>query len=134
MYYFDRNRVKLIFSMKIILILSCYLPPAFLSPQSISPFAVRINKCCERFEVIQDGRCTNAKTADENGTDTWEPIFTSESGEMNVNVQDFKFVIGLPDCGGMQMWPVYQYPTVRLSLLNIDKNIDGFSFNRVLIS
>lgn len=99
---------------QIIIILSLSLL-TFASPQSISPFAVRINKCCEKFEVIQDGRCIDAKSADENGTDTWEPIFTSESGEMNVNVQDFKFVIGLPDCGGMQMWPVYQYPSVRNS-------------------
>ncbi|XP_063704492.1 probable G-protein coupled receptor Mth-like 5 [Culicoides brevitarsis] len=105
--------------MFVIFLVFALVTRAMASPQSISPFAVRINKCCERFEVIQDGRCTDAKTADENGTDTWQPIFTSESGEMNVHVQDFKFVIGLPDCGGMQMWPVYQYPssTDKLMLL-----------------
>lgn len=107
-----RMEFAVIFS-KVIIISSLSLL-TFASPQSISPFAVRVNKCCEKFEVIQDGRCTDAKVADENGTETWEPIFTSESGEMNVNVQDFKFVIGLPDCGGMQMWPVYQYPSVRM--------------------
>lgn len=95
----------------VILFLLSLLSSIFGSPQSISPFAVRINKCCEKFEVIQDGRCTNAKTVDDNGTDTWQPIFTSESGETNVNVKDFKFIIGLPDCGGMQMWSVYQYPS-----------------------
>lgn len=120
MHSFYKNRSKtmnaFVILSKLIIILSLSLL-TLASPQSISPFAVRINKCCEKFEVVQDGKCTDAKIADDNGTDTWEPIFTSEVGEMNVNVQDFKFVIGLPDCGGMQMWPVYQYPSVRVSLL-----------------
>lgn len=85
----------------------------YASPQIDTGYAVPINKCCERFEVIQDGKCTIAKTID-NETETWQPIFTSEHGEMNINVPRFKFIIGLPACGGMQLWPVYQYPTVRL--------------------
>lgn len=84
-------------------------------PQSYTTqTVVKVNKCCERFEVIKDGRCVDARTLnDGNGTDTFEPIFTAvDTGEPNVNIADYKFLIGYPDCKSMQMWPIYQYPSV----------------------
>lgn len=32
------------------------------TPQKYNPNAVRINKCCERFEVMLDGKCTVAES------------------------------------------------------------------------
>jgi hypothetical protein len=43
----------------------------------------------------------------------WEPRFTGYDGKLNVKVNEYKFLIGLPDCGKMQIWPVYHDPTVR---------------------
>ena len=40
----------------------------------------------------------------------WDPVFTGYNGQDNVQVGDFKFVIGMPDCGPLQLWPVYHYP------------------------
>lgn len=35
-------------------------------------------------------------------------MFTSYEGLQNMPV-DFKFVIGIPNCGSLQMWPIYHY-------------------------
>lgn len=43
-------------------------------------------------------------------TAVWSPLFTGYDGEQNVQVKDFRFAIGLPDCGPMQMWPIHHYP------------------------
>lgn len=84
------------------------------SPQKFTdPYIVKVNKCCEKFEVIFESRCTDARKLN-NGTATFEPVFTSvETGEMNINVADYKFIIGKPDCGSLQVWPIYQYPSVK---------------------
>lgn len=37
----------------------------------------------------------------------WSPTFTGKDGKMNVKVEDYQALIGLPDCGKMQMWSVY---------------------------
>ncbi|XP_052868339.1 probable G-protein coupled receptor Mth-like 5 [Anopheles cruzii] len=68
--------------------------------------AVRVNKCCEKFEVVYDGKCTVATTV--NAT-VWTPEFVGRKGERNVRV-DYRFVIGLPDCGTKQKFNVYDYP------------------------
>lgn len=41
----------------------------------------------------------------------WDPVFTGYNGQDNVQVGEFKFVIGMPDCGPLQLWPIYHYPT-----------------------
>lgn len=51
-------------------------------------------------------------------------MFTSYSGEQNRPVEHFKFVIGVPNCGSKQMWPVLHYAGVSsrgisLELINI---------------
>lgn len=87
-------------------------------PPFTDPYIVKVNKCCEKFEVIEGGRCTDARKINNGtGTATFEPIFTSaESGQSNVNIVDYKFVLGMPDCKSMQMWPIYQYPSVSRRL------------------
>lgn len=47
-------------------------------------------------------------------TAPWSPVFTGYDGEQNVQVADFWFAIGMPDCGPMQMWPIYHYYMVWL--------------------
>lgn len=74
--------------------------------QKNNPNAVRINKCCERFEVMLDGKCIVAETI--NAT-VWVPQFTGRHGEQNVPVEAFRFIIGAPDCGSMQKWPIFHY-------------------------
>lgn len=77
------------------------------APQKNSnPYAVRINKCCEKFEVMYDGKCTVADTI--NAT-LWVPEFTGRNGEQNVQVESVKYIIGAPDCGSMQKWPIFHY-------------------------
>lgn len=44
----------------------------------------------------------------------WQPIFTGYDGRENVQVEEFYYAIGVPDCGPMQMWPVYHYQTVNI--------------------
>lgn len=43
-------------------------------------------------------------------TGVWDPVFTGYNGQDNVQVGDFKFVIGSPDCGPLQLWPIFHYP------------------------
>lgn len=42
----------------------------------------------------------------------WSPTFTGYDGRINVKVDGYQYLIGLPDCGKMQMWPVYNDPQV----------------------
>lgn len=44
----------------------------------------------------------------------WSPIFTDYNGAGNVQVPEFYFAVGIPECGRMQMWPIYYYPSVGL--------------------
>nr|CAD7197073.1 unnamed protein product [Timema douglasi] len=78
--------------------------------------AVRVQKCCESFELMIDRRCLHQNDTD---IEPWTPMFTSETGHDNVQVPAFKFVIGIPECGSRQQWPIYHYPGSqdRLSLL-----------------
>uniref|UniRef100_A0A1B0FJ82 G-protein coupled receptors family 2 profile 2 domain-containing protein n=1 Tax=Glossina morsitans morsitans TaxID=37546 RepID=A0A1B0FJ82_GLOMM len=64
---------------------------------------VRVNKCCEKFEIYNDSECTQV-----NEIDYFRPVFTSYKGEHNVSVK-YKFVIGLPACGSTQSWPICHY-------------------------
>lgn len=41
---------------------------------------------------------------------SWSPTFTGYNGQEDVQVGDYKFVIGMPDCGPLQQWPIYHYP------------------------
>ncbi|XP_060647059.1 probable G-protein coupled receptor Mth-like 5 isoform X2 [Drosophila nasuta] len=65
---------------------------------------VLVNKCCEKFEIHVNNTCQQV-----NETDYFEPMFTSYGGDQNRNVAQFKFVIGMPNCGSKQMWPVLDY-------------------------
>ncbi|KFB41309.1 AGAP004025-PA-like protein [Anopheles sinensis] len=67
---------------------------------------VPVNKCCEKFEVYFDGKCTLSETV--NVTSGWTPEFTGRNGERNVSVT-YRFVIGLPDCGTRQKFDVFEY-------------------------
>lgn len=42
----------------------------------------------------------------------WSPVFTDYNGDSNVQVKDFYLAVGVPECGRMQMWPIYYYPSV----------------------
>lgn len=74
------------------------------------PNLVKINKCCEKFEIIVDNRCTDAR---ELNATTWKPTFTGFDGSENLKVDNYKFIVGKPDCGSMQLWDVYNDPVVR---------------------
>lgn len=39
-------------------------------------------------------------------------MFTGYEGKQHVKVDEYKYLIGLPDCGKMQMWGVYHDPEV----------------------
>lgn len=49
-----------------------------------------------------------------NCTGRWFPVFTDYDGDGNVQVPNFYFAVGVPECGRMQMWPIYYYPTVSV--------------------
>ncbi|XP_055588434.1 probable G-protein coupled receptor Mth-like 5 [Uranotaenia lowii] len=74
--------------------------------RNANPNAVRINKCCEKFEIMFDGKCTVAESVN---TTVWEPQFTGRNGEKNVQVSPIRYIIGAPDCGSMQKWPIFHY-------------------------
>lgn len=40
----------------------------------------------------------------------WKPVFTGYNGQGNVQVSDYKFLVGTPECGPIQQWPIYHYP------------------------
>lgn len=67
---------------------------------------VRVNKCCEKFEILLDLSCTHTN---ESAAQTWQPVFTSYDNQGNIQV-DYKFTIGIPACGNIQSWPIYHYP------------------------
>lgn len=67
---------------------------------------VRVNKCCEPFEILVGSRCTHVNETD---STEWKPIFTSTEGLDNVQVTNFKLAIGLPVCSTTQQWQVYHY-------------------------
>lgn len=50
-------------------------------------------------------------------------MFTSYSGDQNRPVEHFKFVIGVPNCGSKQMWPVLHYAGVSNSTWNLFMNL-----------
>ncbi|XP_063231397.1 probable G-protein coupled receptor Mth-like 5 isoform X1 [Bacillus rossius redtenbacheri] len=77
---------------------------------------VRVQKCCERFELMIDNRCAHKNESD---SEVWNPVFSSESGQDNVQVPLFRLVIGQPECGARLKWPIFHYPGSqdRLSLL-----------------
>ncbi|XP_068154335.1 probable G-protein coupled receptor Mth-like 5 isoform X1 [Drosophila tropicalis] len=62
---------------------------------------VRVNKCCEKFEIQVENACQLV-----NETDQFQPKFVSLDGKDIANVQ-YKFVIGLPNCGSLQIWDIY---------------------------
>ncbi|XP_032576959.1 probable G-protein coupled receptor Mth-like 5 isoform X1 [Drosophila sechellia] len=81
---------------------------------SSDPNLVLVNKCCEKFEIHVDQECHQV-----NETDYFQPMFTSYGGEQNRPV-NFKFVIGIPNCGSMQMWPIYHYAGSSDKLVLLD--------------
>lgn len=53
----------------------------------------------------------------------WEPTFTGYEGKLNVKVDEYKYLIGLPDCGEMQMWDVYHDPQVTITFIVIESQL-----------
>lgn len=47
----------------------------------------------------------------------WSPIFTDYNGVSNVQVADFWFAIGIPQCGNRQIFTINHDPTVSRFLL-----------------
>jgi G protein-coupled receptor Mth (Methuselah protein) len=66
---------------------------------------VRVQKCCERYEVMVDSRCVHGNETD---TGVWSPLFTSENGQSNVQLPGFRLIIGIPQCS-RQLWSIYHY-------------------------
>ncbi len=44
---------------------------------------------------------------------------------MNVKVDDYHFLIGQPDCGKMQKWPVYHDPQVSSKIFLVGPTSKG---------
>ncbi|KAF5271726.1 hypothetical protein FQA39_LY08049 [Lamprigera yunnana] len=74
---------------------------------------IKVNKCCEMDEVLFEDHCVHANRINET---VWKPLFTSENGKTNVQV-NYILVTGSPDCGSMQEWPIYHHSTDVLRLL-----------------
>ncbi|XP_030376025.1 probable G-protein coupled receptor Mth-like 5 [Scaptodrosophila lebanonensis] len=85
-----------------------------ISSSTSDPNLVQVNKCCEKFEIHVDTVCQQV-----NETDYFQPMFTSYSGDQNMPVH-FKFVIGVPNCGSMQMWPIFHYTGSSDKLVLLD--------------
>ncbi|XP_001359641.4 probable G-protein coupled receptor Mth-like 5 isoform X2 [Drosophila pseudoobscura] len=83
-------------------------------PAPADPGLVMVNKCCEKFEIHVDSECQQV-----NQTDYFQPMFTSYGGDQNRPVR-FKFIIGIPNCGSMQMWPIYHYAGSSDKLVLLD--------------
>ncbi|XP_055384836.1 probable G-protein coupled receptor Mth-like 5 [Condylostylus longicornis] len=62
---------------------------------------IKINKCCEKFEIYQDQLCVIA-----NDTDIGQYVPTFVNNHNNVG---YTFLIGNPTCGSNQIWPVFDY-------------------------
>jgi hypothetical protein len=45
----------------------------------------------------------------------WSPTFTDYDGKRNVKVEEYQYLIGQPDCGKMQVWPVFNDPQVSFA-------------------
>lgn len=89
-------------------VLALVLSIAITSAQIYSGFdrpQTQVNKCCEHYEILVENHCVHMNETSEA---TWHPIFTTENGRANVQV-DFVLIPGLPDCGSMQQWPIYYY-------------------------
>lgn len=71
---------------------------------------IRVNKCCEEYEILVGSRCTHINETD---STVWKPIFTSPDGRVdNVQIEPdaiIKLAIGLPICSTTQQWQVYHY-------------------------
>nr|CAH7735488.1 unnamed protein product [Callosobruchus chinensis] len=83
--------------------------------RSVSGFSpLKINKCCEPNEIYVGRHCTVVNASSEE----WRPLFVSEKGDTNLQI-NYTIVSGAPDCGHMQLWPIYHYhnSTDRLRLL-----------------
>ncbi|XP_072391044.1 probable G-protein coupled receptor Mth-like 5 [Diabrotica undecimpunctata] len=75
---------------------------------------VKVNKCCEKNEIYIGKHCVKTnKTSEE-----WMPLFVTEKGVSNLQI-NYTLIIGRPDCGHVQTWPIYHYynSTDRLRLL-----------------
>lgn len=66
---------------------------------------IRINKCCEKFEILLDSVCT---IANDTNSDTFKPSIKDDNG--NDIKFNYTFIIGTPKCGSTQIWPIYHYP------------------------
>lgn len=44
----------------------------------------------------------------------WKPEFIGRKGERNVQVDNYRFIIGLPDCGTKQKFNIYEYHDVSI--------------------
>ncbi|XP_023025207.1 G-protein coupled receptor Mth-like 5 [Leptinotarsa decemlineata] len=75
---------------------------------------VKVNKCCEENEIYLGRYCMKVNKTNEE----WRPLFTTDKGIGNLQT-NYTLVTGLPDCGHMQLWPIYHYQnsTDRLRLL-----------------
>lgn len=66
---------------------------------------VKVNKCCEPYELYVGNSCTHINRTNESA---WHPIFTTEKGITNQQVQ-YTLVTGEPDCGSVQQWGILHY-------------------------
>ncbi|CAG9821362.1 unnamed protein product [Phaedon cochleariae] len=83
-------------------------------PKNDNTQLVKVNKCCDKNKIYMGKHCTAVNQTSEE----WRPLFTTEKGATNLQ-KNYSLVIGLPDCGHMQLWPIYHYQnsTDRLRLL-----------------
>uniref|UniRef100_A0A6P7G6G2 Probable G-protein coupled receptor Mth-like 5 n=1 Tax=Diabrotica virgifera virgifera TaxID=50390 RepID=A0A6P7G6G2_DIAVI len=97
----------------ILLVLGCIVQAEV--PKGIDRTSkVKVNKCCEKNEIYIGKHCVKTnKTSEE-----WRPLFVTEKGVSNQQI-NYTLVIGRPDCGHVQTWPIYHYynSTDRLRLL-----------------
>ncbi|KAG8228112.1 hypothetical protein J437_LFUL000114 [Ladona fulva] len=89
-------------------------PPEAIVQQAGKRPPVIVHKCCDSDELlVAQPKAPSRCMLVENDTDTWRPVFTSETGESNVlpaGGAGFEVVHGMTQCGAQPPWPVYQYP------------------------
>ncbi|PSN56907.1 putative G-protein coupled receptor Mth-like 5 [Blattella germanica] len=79
--------------------------------------SVKVYKCCEKYEVMLSGYCTKSNET------KWKPMFMAEDGTSNIQIPGFKTIIGIPQCGSRQAWPIYHYQDSNDKLMLLPNGI-----------
>lgn len=90
-------------------------------------FIINLNKCCERHQIYKGSHCSAVEESNQ-----WHPIFSNEAGKSNIQV-NYTLIYGKPDCGSMQMWPVYHYQNSSDKLRLLSTGVLRHYFDHFLV-